>query len=1026
MSGTVEGLRPGQVLEGPSLPGRTEVVAVMPTGDLLRLVGKGLESGQFVDLYLSAEQLAGLRVVGGEADYRGDAVRFKLGIEAMRLGLAYEYDPYFSLSTARVDPLPHQLEAIYDYFLKLPRIRFLLADDAGAGKTIMAGLLLKELKMRGLVQRVLVVAPANLAFQWQREMRDRFRETFEILRGIDLQSAYGTNPWQDRRQVIASIDWAKRQDVRESLSRVRWDLVFVDEAHRMSASDPEHKTERYQLGELLSERTDHLVLLTATPHKGDPDNFCLFLRLLDRDVYGDVRSLEEAMRRQEAPFYLRRTKEVMVTFPDPQTGRVQRLFRPREVETVPFQLLDDEHAFYQQLTRYVQEQSMRAARDPSARGRAIGFTMAMYQRRFASSLAAAVRSLERRREKLHRQLKRPALPSAVPSVDWEDLEELDEARQEEVLEAIEEASLPVDRAAVAAEIQAIDALLRNGRSLREGEVSSKLQRLRRLLQDRGVFQDQGVKLLVFTEHKDTLDWLVERIRGWGLSVTQIHGGMKVGDRDTPGTRLHAERVFREEAQVMVATEAAGEGINLQFCWLMVNYDIPWNPVRLEQRMGRIHRYGQTHDCLIFNFVAVNTFEGRVLAKLLDRLKEIRRELGSDQVFDVVGEVLRGNRIEQLIRDRYAGRTSEQAVIDEVAAEVDPERFRRITQSALESLARKDMNPSDLVGRLAEAKERRLVPEVVEDFFLRAAPLHELPPRKATVGYRLGRLPRPVLEEGIRQEQRFGRLGRQYGTVVFDKKDLERVPTAEWVTPGHPLFEAVRGLTERTAADQPYDRARQLTMWIITAPEVKGKPWSYRRGLLATTESGTTTERARRPQSHRQYRAARSNVAAGALGAPPWSPARRVWRRVTYRYGRRPMTRPSPAESDQHIHLAYEMQGRLHPLRFRPAVATVYDNVCMACRLQHQESFDAKHISLKGYPQDDPTLSNGPAMRKVHHGRLNSQIVGIPPRFVIEVRRDVPQEIDRLTPVAFLGEVTSARVSDMIGPVIGAKVAGRAI
>src|SRR5579884_3799718 len=222
MSGTVEGLRPGQVLEGPSLPGRTEVVAVMPTGDLLRLVGKGLESGQFVDLYLSAEQLAGLRVVGGEADYRGDAVRFKLGIEAMRLGLAYEYDPYFSLSTARVDPLPHQLEAIYDYFLKLPRIRFLLADDAGAGKTIMAGLLLKELKMRGLVQRVLVVAPANLAFQWQREMRDRFRETFEILRGIDLQSAYGTNPWQDRRQVIASIDWAKREDVRESLSRVRW------------------------------------------------------------------------------------------------------------------------------------------------------------------------------------------------------------------------------------------------------------------------------------------------------------------------------------------------------------------------------------------------------------------------------------------------------------------------------------------------------------------------------------------------------------------------------------------------------------------------------------------------------------------------------------------------------------------------------------------------------------------------------------------------------------------------------------
>ncbi|MDI6631854.1 MAG: DEAD/DEAH box helicase, partial [Thermoanaerobacteraceae bacterium] len=257
------------------------------------------------------------------------------------------------------------LEAVYHYILPLPRIRFLLADDAGAGKTIMAGLLLKELKLRGLVARTLIVAPANLAFQWQREMRDRFRERFDIIRGVDLRNAYGVNPWQDKPQVITSMDWAKREEVLESLGRTAWDLVIVDEAHRMSASDPEHKTERYRLGELLSQKTHHLLLLTGTPHKGDPLNFCLFLQLLDRDVYGDVRSLEEAMKRNHAPFYLRRTKEALVTFPDPETGKVRRLFTNREVRTVRFELDGREFEFYEALTRYVQDQSIRAATDPS-------------------------------------------------------------------------------------------------------------------------------------------------------------------------------------------------------------------------------------------------------------------------------------------------------------------------------------------------------------------------------------------------------------------------------------------------------------------------------------------------------------------------------------------------------------------------------------------------------------------------------------------------------------------------------------
>lgn len=314
-------IQPGVVLEGEIFPEPIRALFVQPIGANLKVGGQGLRTQHYHERLLSPDQVHSLKIIPAEASFDGDALRFRLGIEAARLGLAYEYDPYFSLSIARVDPLPHQLEAVYHYILPLPQIRFLLADDAGAGKTIMAGLLLKELKVRGLVTRTLIVVPANLAFQWQREMRDRFRERFDIIRGVDLRNAYGVNPWQDKPQVITSMDWAKREEVLESLGRTTWDLIIVDEAHRMSASDPEHKTERYKLGELLSQKTHHLLLLTGTPHKGDPVNFCFFLQLLDRDVYGDVRSLEEAMKRNRAPFYLRRTKEALVTFPDPDTAR---------------------------------------------------------------------------------------------------------------------------------------------------------------------------------------------------------------------------------------------------------------------------------------------------------------------------------------------------------------------------------------------------------------------------------------------------------------------------------------------------------------------------------------------------------------------------------------------------------------------------------------------------------------------------------------------------------------------------------
>lgn len=799
-------LRPGAIVRGPVFPEAVEVIATFPMGDSLKLVGRGLESNQVREVLADAAVLADLTVSPEVQAFDGDPYLFRLGVEAMRLALAYEYDPYFSLSIARVDPLPHQLEAVYDYFLRLPRIRFLLADDPGAGKTIMAGLLLKELKARGLVRRTLIVTPANLSFQWQRELRDKFRESFEVVRGDVLRANYGSNPFQDRDQLITSISWVSRiDDARESLMRSQWDLIIVDEAHKMSAYSREKKTLAYRLGEDLSERTDHLLLMTATPHKGDPANFCLFLELLDRDVYGDVKSLEEAMKRNEAPFYLRRTKETLITFPDPETGLPRKIFTNREVQTVDFQIDDEEWDFYDGLTRYVEDQSIKALADQSARGRALGFTMAMLQRRFASSLRAVRRSLERMRARREKILEDPEayrqeqIAKGLP----EDYDELTDEEQQWVLESLEAVVASVDPAALREEIIQLTKLIDHALVLEKREIESKLTRLRSVLTEHGIFDNPQTKLLIFTEHKDTLDYLVEKLTEWGLTVTQIHGGMKIGNRDETGTRLWAEREFRDNAQVMVATEAAGEGINLQFCWFMINYDIPWNPVRLEQRMGRIHRYGQEHDCLILNFVATNTREGRVLQRLLERLREIRSELGTDHVFDVVGEVFPSNSLERMFRDLYARKANLPDLEDRIVRDIDPDRFRAITESALESLVKRDLNLSALVGRSTEAKEGRLIPEVIEDFFLQAAPTAGIQAREIKKGsqlYRVGRVPRTLWRIGERQEVRFGRLGREYRKIGFDKERLAQDPTAEWVTPGHPLFEAVRAHVEDLARE----------------------------------------------------------------------------------------------------------------------------------------------------------------------------------------------------------------------------------
>jgi len=795
-------LQPGQTLNGPQFGEPVRVETVSQTGPDTWVLGLvGVRTERFRRVTLTARDLDSITVQPLACSFAGGPALLRLGLQAYSLGIAYEFDPYFGLSISRVDPLPHQLEAIYDYLLKLPEVRFLLADDAGAGKTIMAGLLLRELKLRGLVERTLIVCPANLTFQWQRELLDKFDERFVVLKGADLREQYGVNQWLDKPQILTSLDLAKRDDILPGLRQAHWDLVVVDEAHRMSASSPDRKSLRYRLGELLRDTTDHLLLLTATPHKGDPENFTLFLQLLDQDAYADVRSIREAMERRRAPFYLRRTKEAMVLFPERQDDGswvARRIFTKRIPTTVRFSIDGPEYELYRDVTRYIKAQSaLAAAKAQDPRSRALGFLMTLYQRRLASSAAALQRSLERRAKRLHDKLTRAKaiaqdVPPDLPSP--EELEEMDDAQRERFEEIVEAVTLCENADEIRKEIAQLNAFAERAAKLVDTNAEAKLSRLRQVLQDQGFFDDPEERLLIFTEFKDTLDYLVGRLQDWGFRVGFIHGGMRPGSRDEPGTRLYAEQQFREgQIQILVATEAAGEGINLQCCHIMFNYDIPWNPNRLEQRMGRIHRYGQTKDCLIFNFVAANTVEGRVLNRLLEKLQEIRDALDDDAVFNVVGEILPAAYIERILRDYYAGKLGVADLETQILRDMEADRFRAICQNALEGLATKHLNLAMLVERRARAQERRVVPETIARFLTESAGLADLslkPVPSLPHTFDPGRIPHRLRQYEREPGWRLPPLAHRYPRLSTDRAVADD-NSLEWVTPGHPLFEAMR-------------------------------------------------------------------------------------------------------------------------------------------------------------------------------------------------------------------------------------------
>lgn len=795
-------IRTGQILKGALFNESMRVETIRAAGSDTWVVGLvGAQSERFRNVTLTTRDLESLTILESESTYQGDGRLLRLGLQAYALGIAYEFDPYFGLSVSRVDPLPHQLAAVYDHLLKSPRVRFLLADDAGAGKTIMAGLLVRELKLRGLAERILVVCPANLAFQWQRELKEKFDEKFLVLKGFDIRDQFGVNQWMEQKQVITSLDLAKRDEILPGLRQAHWDLVIVDEAHRMSWTPPARKTARYALGELLRDSTDHFLLLTATPHKGDQQHFSLFLQLLDRDAYADVKSIKAAMERRRAPFYLRRTKEAMVHFPERQSDGswvARKIFTKRIPTTVEFQIDGAEFELYQDVTRFVKRQSARAAaQGDDSRARAVGFLMSLYQRRLASSMYALRHSLENRAKRLEEGLQRAVeiARQSLPDIpDLEEMEEMEEAERERLEEIYEAITLSGSAEQVRDEIAEALRFARQAQTIEDSGAEAKLARLKDLLHTEGFFDNPEQRLLIFTEFRDTLDYLVKRLKAWGFRVGTIHGGMPIGSRDESGSRLHAEQQFKEGAtQILVATEAAGEGINLQVCNILFNYDIPWNPNRLEQRMGRIHRYGQKKDCLIFNYVATNTIEGRVLQRLLEKLQEIRDALDDDSVFNVVGEVLPAAHIERILREYYSGKLGDADLEERLLRDVDENQFRAICQNALEGLAAKKLNLEMLIERRARAQERRVVPETIARFITETAGYADLVikliPSLAHT-FEPGRTPPALRRYEQNTDWKFPPLATRYPRCSTDR-DAAEAHSLEWVTPGHSLFEALR-------------------------------------------------------------------------------------------------------------------------------------------------------------------------------------------------------------------------------------------
>lgn len=801
----LEDLTKGATVKGILTNSLVTVVDIKWYGsDVLELTYKDTATGRPGNelLYRDRESTLEIVTIGRPWSFDGDGALFRLVSEAYRIRLAYLFDPLLAVHTSMVDPLPHQITAVYESMLPRQPLRFLLADDPGAGKTIMAGLFIKELFIRGDLHKCLIVCPGNLVDQWQDELDRRFNLPFQIMTNDAFEAARTGNWFMETPLAICRLDKLSRnEDIQAKLRQTDWDLIVCDEAHKMSASffgGEVKRTKRYILGELLGGITRHLLLMTATPHNGKEEDFQLFMALLDGDRFEG--KFRDGVHVTDTSDMMRRLiKEQLYKFDG------TRLFPERLAYTVPYKLSDPEAQLYAEVTNYVREEFNRAeALQNEGRKGTVGFALTILQRRLASSPEAIYQSLRRRRERLEarlRDLKLQKRGIESPTLSEEELEELDDAPDAEIEEIEEEV---VDQATAARTIAELEIEITSLKSLedlalhvRRLGTDKKWEELSSLLQDNEeMFDSDGYrrKLIIFTEHRDTLNYLTEKIRalvGRHETVINIHGSLGREDRKK------AEEAFMQdkEVQILVATDAAGEGINLQRSHLMVNYDLPWNPNRIEQRFGRIHRIGQTEVCHLWNIIASETREGDVFERLFGKLEEERKALGG-QVFDVLGKLTFENRpLRDLLLEaiRYGDRPDVRARINQVVDKaLDRENIQRLLEER--SLARDSMDTSrvrEIKEEMERAEARRLQPHFVESFFIEAFKLlggsvKERESRR----YEITNVP-----SIIRSRDRI--IGRRepvlprYERITFEK-DLITIPgkpLAEFLCPGHPLIDA---------------------------------------------------------------------------------------------------------------------------------------------------------------------------------------------------------------------------------------------
>jgi superfamily II DNA or RNA helicase len=778
-------IKEGNTIKGPFWDEPVKIDKSEELGDYIRVIGSTIHSKEHIDRLIRKDELNDIETLEKIIDFSAPHEESFFTIESIRFKYASLFDPLLAMNISKIDPLPFQIEAVYGFVLKQPRIRFLIADDPGAGKTIMAGLIIKELKLRRLARRILIVVPGHLKDQWRRELKEKFDEKFTVLDRYTFNALYGENPWEKNDQVITSIDFVKQEEILPSLSSVHWDSVIVDEAHKMAAyryGDKISRTQRYKLGEVLSKTSNHLLFLTATPHKGDPENFRLFLDLLVPGFFASSEMVEESLKNKDNPLFIRRLKEDLKDFEG------KPIFTRRFPKTIKFKLSDKEKKLYNDVSRYIIEQYNKALID--YRRRNVAFALVILQRRMASSTYALLKSLERRKERLGKIMKGTEKPKEPTELDWEYMEDLEETELWEKEKEWESVTIAKDPEELKKEIKILEDLIEKAKEIVKEENEVKLRELKKSIEEgfeKIRKMDGKSRILVFTESKDTLEYLVKKTRSWGYKVNFIHGGMSMEER------IKAEKIFRDETEVMVATEAAGEGINLQFCHIMVNYDIPWNPNRLEQRMGRIHRYGQQKDVYIFNLVAEDTKEGDVLIKLFDKLEEIRDKLGSDRVFDVIGDVFYGKNLYQLILEAVTNAKSMDEILKELDIQVDEEYISKIKATLGETLATKFIDYTRIQEMAEKARENRLIPEYVEEFFKKVF-------RKVGGNYRelkgdfiaIDSVPYEIrkIAESVDFKNRFGIVMRRYPKSTFDKEIVFKNPDTEFISFGHPLLEAL--------------------------------------------------------------------------------------------------------------------------------------------------------------------------------------------------------------------------------------------